>query len=89
MKVEFNTAQTDEIHVSERDGAYFFKRRDVIQVIVVGPMNFTPMEYEIAVREKTGYLWELSSAEFMSLSAENKKIGLRRGFVSLIFDRPE
>jgi hypothetical protein len=89
--------QIDGVVVSSPDGAYFKIGYDevgqinAVQVIVIGPMRFAPIEYQIAVRERvTHELFDIASMEFLDtalLDTGVKKIVMQRGFVSMILER--
>ena len=67
------------------DGAYYVAREDAAQVIVVGPMHFTPGDYFRALNELLDTHYDLHSSEFMSSRDKAlHKVVLDRGFVSLI-----
>lgn len=82
------------ICVATPDGAYF-DRQDrcgdqddgKVQIIVVGRMNFAPIEYENAINDHfNDRRWEIESIEFMTnIKEEMNRLTRARGFVSIIF----
>jgi hypothetical protein len=73
---------------SMRDGAYWMQIDKEVQIIVVGPMLFTPGEYAIAASlqyaDAPGAL-TIQSLEFMGPSnPAERHLMLRRGFVNIM-----
>ena len=82
----FTPQSPDGVCLSDRDGAYLKIEQDVAQIIVLGPMLGTPLDYERALCEHAGRSWIIGEAEFLQHSnTAMSRIALRRGFVSLLF----
>lgn len=82
----------DGAMVASPDGAYYLRDGDGVQIIVVGPMRFTPGEYQIALRDQVTFdLFDIESLEFMRPPHDpvEREIVMRRGFVSMIFRMPQ
>jgi len=98
MTIEFTPRPSSGVHLASSDGNYLDVRIDRMQVIVVGPMRHSPVEYLVALREAfDNDSIELISAEFMrsdelvdqspEVQAERDRIAMLRGFVSLMFEQ--
>ena len=97
MTIEFTPRPSSGVHLASPDGNYLDVRIDRMQVIVVGPMRHSPVEYMDALRDAfDNDSIELISAEFMDVApdgltpeaqAERNKVGMQRGFVSLVFEQ--
>jgi hypothetical protein len=78
-----------EVCVSSPDGAYVHREGDGAQIIVIGPTRWTPLEYEIALREMFVRTFELQTIEFMTLAPGNPpevaRIMRHRSFVNMMF----
>ncbi len=77
-----------DLGISDREGAYVNVSEEGVQVIVIGPMRYTPGEYAAAVSDLCGAEFGVRSAEFMTCTnADLNHTLLCRGFVSMIFGK--
>lgn len=70
------------------DGAYYKVLDDYAQVIIIGPMHFTPADYLEAINELFDERFEVYHNTFLDPVGVTKKAVLQRGFVSLHFKKP-
>jgi hypothetical protein len=83
------------VHVSTADGAYWKEEEGVAHIIVVGPMQGAPVDYENALNEMFEHSiglngnWVICHSEFMSPPRDiaTRRVILHRGFYSLWFMR--
>ena len=83
-----NYGESDGVMLSSPDGAYYKIVGDQAQIIIVGPMHFTPAQYQNALRYETDKWFWIKSAEFLPGPPNDpaKCEGvLLRGVISLIF----
>lgn len=74
-----------DISVSHRDGAYIKTIGTEHQVIVVGPMKYSPQEFCEAAEMDAGQPMEITSTKFLeSDDASTAKITMYRGVVSIM-----
>jgi hypothetical protein len=67
------------------DGAYYRISGEHAQVVVIGPMHFTPGEYLDALNELTEDYFRLYHSDFMGTPNQDiHELVLRRGFVNLM-----
>ena len=89
MSIELIKQPNEGVRMRHADGAYWRLDGDVAQIIVVGPMQGSPLDYELALRYFLNEDWVIGSAEFMLSSNKSNKsenyIALRRGIVNLMF----
>jgi len=70
------------------DGAYYRVNGEHAQVVVIGPMHFTPGEYLDALNELEDDSFRLYHSAFMGTpNLDIRELVLRRGFVNLMASR--
>lgn len=81
------TLRTKEVYQSMPDGAYYSVMGHQAQIIVVGPMHFTPGQYLDALNDLVSDSFDHDYNAFMipPNTIEKQKIILRRGFIDLRF----
>lgn len=82
--------ETEMISTKTADGAYYVAREEAAQVIVVGPMHFTPGDYFQALNDLLDTHYDLCESMFMTTGIATEEVYqhvLKRGFVSLIGKR--
>jgi hypothetical protein len=67
-----------EINPGFRDGAYLMVRGDKAQITVVGPMQWTPFEYSVALSKKRGKRWDVEVVGVMPCHPEVDAIAQQR-----------
>lgn len=69
------------------DGAYYKTLGDYAQVIVIGPMHFSPSSYLEAINDLLDERFEHYHNAFLD-PVTSKNVVLQRGFISLHFKKP-
>jgi hypothetical protein len=84
------TLNTKDVHPRMPDGAYYRVIADQAQIIVVGPMHFTPGQYLDALNDLLDERYDHDFNSFMKIPhrRELQEAVLRRGFVDLRFRKP-
>lgn len=81
------TESKEDVNSISPDGAYFFVKDDEAQIIVIGPMHFSPVSYVEALNELRSDCFVLYRNSFLLCDLIKdeavKQIVLNRGFVNL------
>lgn len=81
---------SQDVKSTDADGAYYLVRCDEAQIIIIGPMHFTPGQYLEALNELLEERFEHHYNAFMTMpnDLQVQTRVLSRGFVELRFRKP-
>lgn len=91
MTIEFKPLPPGGASHGDPDGSYIYHWEGRVQVVVVGPMEGSPAEYERAVMDLPGHdAHQIESSSVLPPGdGVDYKTCLRRGFMSMIFAVPK